>query len=1023
MLAEWTCQPAPATMVFVPRSLRRRFAAVADVLLSRAITTTLEAHDGAPCEQRAAEHAHALLWALPSLVLRAEAGDPDEDLKTRSRHQVGLARSRLQHAEAGEWHILLRAALDERLAQQTAAAERDGLGPGKEPSATQRLGLAARKARHGCLRTATQILIGPGKAPPTAATVEQTWHLACREGGPDDAAALAAARKVAERLPGIHIPGRVVSKRVRLARAGAEPGPSGWRNAHIACVHDYAQDGRRTLTAWTQLWASGLPQTTGGTWRQACMVSLAKPNGGVRPLMLQEALLKLTENVLAEVQQKQLIAAAGCGQFGVGPSSRAHVAAHLIEAATADDTIEGVLSLDCANAFGSLLHAVVYWSLIASCPGLLPYLCCLWQDTGIRCWQREGSQWVSRHSRRGVPQGSPLAPWLYAIALHWLLYTNVEHRPPAVASAAWTAARDALRRAGYVAYVDDVTLWGSRTTLSEAWSFAVQALAVGGLEIKAAKSQLWLRGDQTPLPRVDVRPAPSITALGCSLHNDHAIHVGSVLQAAADSPTERRTRRAEQLGVALIALAWSRADECAVHAAFTLCQRTLCPALDFDARTAAPSYVRPRLARLDDAVQAVMTAIAGLPIGEAHMACICRRAELGGFAVRPPGRPGFHWAARWAGLRSIQPAVKKLAADYQLPGAVSLLHDNTREAAQRLLQHGVDTSTGLATLTADARAAVADCTPAAELLQHDEAGAMRGEQSTAARLAELAELGRCWATMDESSRRHLVASSGRLAGTVLASTPDDAREGWLEDDDMRTHVQLQLGAWGSDQGARCQLVPASGPHAGQPCGRSLGPDGQHLGPCRAGDGRVRIHNSARHALASCLSSFGVHTSEEVAVPAWARKDAQGRWHEAILDVEARVPGSTVATRVDVTIVATQSSKHKRTWPTVALGAADSAKVKRYGTGVAPLAVALRGRWSPAALQTLELLAGAASSTSGVPAIRVQRRLARAAAAAIASAEARTRIAALGGSAATRRLHNRLAHELPSPERPVLPAVT
>ena len=137
---------------------------------------------------------------------------------------------------------------------------------------------------------------------------------------------------------------------------------------------------------------------------------------------------------------------------------------------------------------------------------------------------------------------------------------------------------------------------------------------------------------------------------------------------------------------------------------------------------------------------------------------------------------------------------------------------------------------------------------------------------------------------------------------------------------------------------------------------------------------MRIHNSARHALASCLSSFGVHTSEEVAVPAWARKDAQGRWHEAILDVEARVPGSTVATRVDVTIVATQSSKHKRTWPTVALGAADSAKVKRYGTGVAPLAVALRGRWSPAALQTLELLAGAASSTSGVPAIRVQRRL-------------------------------------------------
>ena len=68
------------------------------------------------------------------------------------------------------------------------------------------------------------------------------------------------------------------------------------------------------------------------------------------------------------------------------------------------------------------------------------------------------------------------------------------------------------------------------------------------------------------------------------------------------------------------------------------------------------------------------------------------------------------------------------------------------------------------------------------------------------------------------------------------------------------------------------------------------------GPCKASEGRVRIHNVGCHALAVVLGSRGLHVLEEAVVPSWSYKDAKG-WHDAVLDVECRVPGSSVACRV------------------------------------------------------------------------------------------------------------------------------
>ena len=75
-----------------------------------------------------------------------------------------------------------------------------------------------------------------------------------------------------------------------------------------------------------------------------------------------------------------------------------------------------------------------------------------------------------------------------------------------------------------LAYMDDMSLWGSRESLSPAFAFYRAALAEGGLKLEQEKCQLLA---DRPIPGIDVQAGRSITALGCQLHADFEIVIGS----------------------------------------------------------------------------------------------------------------------------------------------------------------------------------------------------------------------------------------------------------------------------------------------------------------------------------------------------------------------------------------------------------------------------------------------------------------------------------------------------------------
>lgn len=111
------------------------------------------------------------------------------------------------------------------------------------------------------------------------------------------------------------------------------------------------------------MWADGFAGPTADCWRQAVIAALAKANGGIRPISLQEALLKLAANTLADTQQKELKQAAGAKQFGVGAKARSDVAALLLATAMEEHDVQALLSLDVANAFGTLWNWAVLFAI------------------------------------------------------------------------------------------------------------------------------------------------------------------------------------------------------------------------------------------------------------------------------------------------------------------------------------------------------------------------------------------------------------------------------------------------------------------------------------------------------------------------------------------------------------------------------------------------------------------------------------------------------------------------------------
>ena len=213
-----------------------------------------------------------------------------------------------------------------------------------------------------------------------------------------------------------------VEEALRSFGRGSGAGPSGLRPQHLkdALVPGWSDEVIRQLTAVTSLLLQGSACSEAQQWIcGASLMALPKPTGDHRPVAVGETLRRLTSKVAAKAIAPQLRTHLEPVQLGVGSKNGCEAIVHtarqwLNRNSQASEKV--LVTLDLSNAFNSINRSAFLIEVRRFCFELTP-----WLDFCYRGHSKLllGDSVLS--SSRGIQQGDPLGPAMFALGIHELV--------------------------------------------------------------------------------------------------------------------------------------------------------------------------------------------------------------------------------------------------------------------------------------------------------------------------------------------------------------------------------------------------------------------------------------------------------------------------------------------------------------------------------------------------------------------------------------------------------------------------
>ena len=473
---------------------------------------------------------------------------------------------------------------------------REAAAPLRDRSRLEHLAQAADRAADGCLRTAARLLAGDAVLPTSPATADKVQALyRLEEGEP-----LPPRRRGAV----TSITPKQVVRRVQKARGSAHPGPGGERNSHLRALLASPHAGK-TLARWANAWLHVEPSAAfRAPWMQCGLTPLDKGEGKARPIVFQEALLKVATGSIVDVCSQELRIAAGEWQHGVYDPGGAVQLVWELRAAMAARPNQVMTGIDCKNAFGEAARSPACRVAAQYCPTFARLLHNLWEGVDLVIHVPDGPG-----SRRpllvqdGFVQGGCEAAPGFALCLREAIdrfreAAAASHRPCRV----W-------------AYMDDLYIQCAAEDWEPLMVSLWEHLSSVNLQCQPTKSHChvpaWtpeqVAGAAPQFAKYATLCAAGLPALGTAAGGDYAIFLGSDHQ--PDEATKARLDKAADLCGSLQELCDAPIAGNRRHSAWRLLDSVVNHALTYDASVNDPDAMASHGQRLDEVVSSTASCI------------------------------------------------------------------------------------------------------------------------------------------------------------------------------------------------------------------------------------------------------------------------------------------------------------------------------------------------------------------------------------------------------------------------------
>jgi len=619
----------------------------------------------------------------------------------------------------------------------------------------QALSAAVRsKLEDGNIRAAVRIICSEEKP---AANNDATLK-ALRERHPPAAVDFAAVPDPSA-FSAMSVTEREVSRAIRSFPAGSAAGPDGIRPQHLLDLITCKEAGQELVAAITELvnllLEGRCPPAVASILFGGRLFALEKKSGGVRPIVIGYTWRRLAAKCANSYALSQLGDSLLPEQLGVATSGGCEAAVHATRrymAAMSADTV--LVKIDFSNAFNCLRRDRMLKTVADHMPDLYRF-----------CWLSYGNATALRFrndtiwSAEGAQQGDPLGPLLFCMTIQPLLQS--------------------LSSELVAAYLDDVTLGGSKSTVADDINTIATVGPSYGLELNTSKCEAITQtgvANHAVIGGFQQKTTDSATLLGAPLST------GAAMTDCLQTRCQDLTRAVNRLKLV------------SSHDALVLLKNSLsAPKLLHTLRSAC-CVDHDLLKGFDDQLRSGVSSICNVSLTDDQWLQASLPVRNGGLGIRSVSSlASSAFLASAAGTRQLQDRILHRA------------HHVSDETYDRCLEARV--STGI------------DLPDDSDIHRQSRLDKSVVESEYKQLLSRYT---------DPYHRARLLAAAAPHSGDWLHTLPISACGLHLEDNAIRVAVGLRLGC------AICEAHPC-------PCGATVDPLGQHALSCKKNAARVQRH--------------------------------------------------------------------------------------------------------------------------------------------------------------------------------------